>query len=198
VDATGWPVFVSGYQKLLDECALQTPRLVLMTPPPFEKGGGWLPDLSARNPDLAEYADAIRNLARQRNLPLVDLFAELGGTTHRGPRLTDDGLSSRRAVRRTWRAHSRGSLASRTWRTPRALRTSRAFGRTLHSSVSVRWLSRRTGSGSITGVRRIWAFLAAIGPSSRAAAIIAIGHSLVPGGNGEFRAVDRGQRTRDR
>ena len=51
-----------------------------------------MPDLSARNSDLAEYADAIRNLSRQRNLPLVDLFAELGGTTHREPRLTDDGL----------------------------------------------------------------------------------------------------------
>ena len=84
--------FISDYQKLLDECARQTPRLMLVTPPPFENGGGWLPDLSARNSDLAEYADAIRNLARQRNLPLVDLFAELGGRTHREPRLTDDGL----------------------------------------------------------------------------------------------------------
>ncbi len=84
--------FLSDYQKLLDECARQTPRLVLVTPPPFEKGGGCLPDLSARNSDLAEYAGAIRNLARQRNLPLVDLFAELGGRTHREPRLTDDGL----------------------------------------------------------------------------------------------------------
>ena len=84
--------FLSDYQKLLDECARQTPRLVLVTPPPFEKGGGCLPDLSARNSDLAEYAGAIRNLARQRNLPLVDLFAELGGATHREPRLTDDGL----------------------------------------------------------------------------------------------------------
>src|SRR5437762_9932173 len=47
--------FFSDYQKLLGECARQTPRLVLVTPPPFEKGGGWLPDLSARNSDLAEY-----------------------------------------------------------------------------------------------------------------------------------------------
>ena len=84
--------FVSDYQKLLDECARQTPRLMLVTPPPFEKGGGWLPDLSARNSDLAEYANAIRSLARQRNLTLVDLFAELGGASHREPRLTDDGL----------------------------------------------------------------------------------------------------------
>src|SRR5206468_4043244 len=49
----GLAAFVSDYQKLLDECARQTPRLALVTPPPFEKGGGWLPDLSARKADLA-------------------------------------------------------------------------------------------------------------------------------------------------
>jgi hypothetical protein len=88
----GLAVFISDYQRFLDECARQTPRLMLMTPPPFEQGGGGLPDLSARNSDLAEYANAIRNLARQRNVPLVDLFAELGGATHPQPRLTADGL----------------------------------------------------------------------------------------------------------
>ncbi len=84
--------FVGDYQKVLDECAQQTPRLVLVTPPPFEKGGAGLPDLSSRNADLAEYAKAIRDLARQRNLPLVDLFAGLGGASHRELRLTEDGL----------------------------------------------------------------------------------------------------------
>ena len=89
---SGSSVFVSDYQTLLDACTQQTPRLVLVTPPPFEKGGALLPDLSLRNPDLAEYADAIRSIARQRNLPLVDVFADLGGATHREPRLTDNGL----------------------------------------------------------------------------------------------------------
>src|SRR5438874_2176720 len=84
--------FVANYEKLLDECAQQTPCLALVTPPPFEKGGGLLPDLSARNSDLAEYASAIRTLARQRNLPLVDVFGELGGATPHEPRLTHDGL----------------------------------------------------------------------------------------------------------
>jgi hypothetical protein len=84
--------FVSDYGKLLDECVRQTPRLVLVTPPPFENGGGLLPDLSRRNSDLAEYAEAIRGLARRRKFPLVDVFAELGGATHREPRLTEDGL----------------------------------------------------------------------------------------------------------
>lgn len=86
------PGFVAAYQKLLDECAQQTPRLVLVTPPPFEKGDALLPDLSARNGDLAVFAKAIGELARQRRLPLVDVFTELGGASRRGPRLTDDGL----------------------------------------------------------------------------------------------------------
>ena len=89
---SGLPVFVNDYQKLLDECTRQTPRIVLATPPPFEKGTGLLPDLSLRNSDLAEYAEAIRRIARQRNLPLVDVFADLGGASHREPRLTDNGL----------------------------------------------------------------------------------------------------------
>jgi hypothetical protein len=84
--------FVAAYEKLLDECAGQTPRLVLVTPPPFEKGGGLLPDLSVRNADLATCANAIRELARRRGLPWVDLFAELRGESHRDPRLTDNGL----------------------------------------------------------------------------------------------------------
>jgi hypothetical protein len=86
------PGFIAAYQKLLNECARQTPRLVLVTPPPFEKVGALLPDLSARDGDLADFAKAIRELARQRRLPLVDVFTELGGASHRGPRLTDDGL----------------------------------------------------------------------------------------------------------
>ncbi|TMQ00875.1 MAG: hypothetical protein E6L09_05130 [Verrucomicrobia bacterium] len=84
--------FVTDYERLLDECAQQTPRLVLVTPPPLEKGGGLLPDLSLRNVDLAEYADAIRRLAHRRNLVLVDVFADLGGANHHEPRLTADGL----------------------------------------------------------------------------------------------------------
>jgi hypothetical protein len=88
----GLAAFVSDYEKLLEDCARQTARLVLVTPPPFESAGGGLPDLSLRNADLAEYAEAIRAMATRRGLPLVDLFAELGGVSHRAPRLTADGL----------------------------------------------------------------------------------------------------------
>lgn len=86
------PHFVAAYQKLLDEFEKLTPRLVLVTPPPFENGSGLLPDLSARNPALSAIAGTIRELARARQLPLVDLFTELGGVAHREPRLTDNGL----------------------------------------------------------------------------------------------------------
>ncbi len=86
------PRFLVAYEKLIVECAKQTPRLALVTPPPFEHGGGLLPDLSARNADLAAYAAAIRDLARVWRLPVVDSFGELGGTTHRELSLTDNGL----------------------------------------------------------------------------------------------------------
>ena len=91
-DREDLPGFRRAYQNLLDACAQQTPRLVLVTPPPFENGGGLLPDLSGRNRELAKYCAAIRALAQERKLPLVDLFADLGGAARRGPRLTDNGL----------------------------------------------------------------------------------------------------------
>jgi hypothetical protein len=86
------PAFFSAYEKLLNEYAQQTPRIVLVTPAPFESGGGLLPDLSKRNGVLAAHANAIRTLARQRTLAVVDLFAEFGGAAHEEPRLTDNGL----------------------------------------------------------------------------------------------------------
>lgn len=89
--------FETAYASLLDRCGAQTPRLVLVTPLPFEKAPPPLPDLSARNGHLSSYVDSIRALARARQLPLVDLFAQL--QTPSGPaagisntRTTTDGL----------------------------------------------------------------------------------------------------------
>ncbi len=87
-----WAAFAAAYGKILDECARLTPRLALVTPPPFEKGGGFLPDLSLRNWVLAAGAETIRTMARERGLPVIDLFAALRGENHREPRLTDNGL----------------------------------------------------------------------------------------------------------
>ncbi len=86
------PKFFNAYDKLVNECAQQTPRIVLVTPPPFESGRDLLPDLSQRNAALAEHADAIRRLARQRSLALIDLFAEFAGGAQGEPRLTDNGF----------------------------------------------------------------------------------------------------------
>ena len=84
--------FTAAYEKLLDECAQQTPRLVLVTPPPFERAGEPLPDLSAFNTNLAVQAVAIRALAKKRGLLLVDLFSELHGAVQEQLRITDNGL----------------------------------------------------------------------------------------------------------
>lgn len=84
--------FVAAYEHVVTDCARQTPRIVLVTPPPFENPGALLPNLSKHNPDLAAYAQAIRDLARQRGLPLVDLFRELSAESKSALRLTDNGL----------------------------------------------------------------------------------------------------------
>jgi hypothetical protein len=86
------PEFYAAYEKLINACAAVAPRIVLVTPPPFERGEDSLPDLSKRNAQLAAHANAVRTLVRNRSLLLVDLFAALGGVTHDQPRLTDNGL----------------------------------------------------------------------------------------------------------
>ncbi|MBI3879973.1 MAG: hypothetical protein HY301_07895 [Verrucomicrobia bacterium] len=87
--AAGLPEFVAAYEVLLDQFALQTKRIVLVSPTPFENPGGTLPDLSARNGDLQQYVAGMRELAARRGFPFVDVFTPLRGA---GVRLTRDGL----------------------------------------------------------------------------------------------------------
>ncbi len=82
------PGFEAAYRTFLDSLAKQWPRLILVTPVPFENGGGLLPDLSKRNSDVAANAAAIRKVATERRLIFVDVFRELSS----GERLTSDGL----------------------------------------------------------------------------------------------------------
>ena len=84
--------FSAAYDRLIAGCLKQTPRLVLVTAVPFEKGEAPLPDLSSRNAALAAHCEVIHEIARRRDLPLVDLFSELGGAAHQEPRITDNGL----------------------------------------------------------------------------------------------------------
>jgi mono/diheme cytochrome c family protein/glucose/arabinose dehydrogenase len=87
------PEFMSAYHRLLDQFASRTARLVLISPMPFEKPtASHAPDLTLRNDDVAAYANAVRELARQRNVIYVDLFTPLSERNSSQPRLTDNGL----------------------------------------------------------------------------------------------------------
>ena len=86
------PEFVAAYQKLLNQCAAESSRIVLVTPPPFEAASDPVPDLSKRNKELAAYVNAVQTVGQRRGLPVIDLFSEFGGVAHVEPRLTDHGL----------------------------------------------------------------------------------------------------------
>jgi glucose/arabinose dehydrogenase/mono/diheme cytochrome c family protein len=89
--------FTAAYHRLLDQFAAVTPRIILISPTPFEKPDTpHAPDLSARNQDLKIYNDAIREIAKQRGAVFIDLFSELSGKqpglTGNGVHLNDHGL----------------------------------------------------------------------------------------------------------
>lgn len=87
------PEFVSAYHRLLDQFSSRTPRLVLISPIPFEKPDSpQAPDLTQRNEDVAAYAKAIQEVARHRGAIYVDLFTPLSQRPAGSPRLTDNGL----------------------------------------------------------------------------------------------------------
>ncbi len=85
------PEFVAAYHRLLDQFAPRTRRLVLVSPMPFEKPlASHAPDLSRRNADVRAYANAVRDLAKQRGAVFVDVFTPLAA--RKGGRLTEDGI----------------------------------------------------------------------------------------------------------
>lgn len=85
--------FKSAYHRLLDQFGNATPRLVLVGPMPFEKSPApHAPDLTLRNDDVAQYAEAVREVARQRGALYVDLYTPLSERSSSAPRLTDNGL----------------------------------------------------------------------------------------------------------
>jgi glucose/arabinose dehydrogenase/mono/diheme cytochrome c family protein len=93
------PQFSAAYHRLLDQFTAVTPRLVLLSPTPFEKPLLPLaPDLSLRNKDLKAYTDVIREIAAQRGAIFVDLFTPFstgqGRLTENGVHLTDQGLET--------------------------------------------------------------------------------------------------------
>lgn len=85
--ADGLDKFARAYGELIDTFQKQARLVVLITPTRFEKPPSPLiPDLSARNRDLALYVRATADIARQRQLIFVDMF------THTRPGLTDNGM----------------------------------------------------------------------------------------------------------
>ena len=79
--------FTKAYLEILTQFADYTGRLVLVTPVPGEDPLDLGLKVKDRNAALEKYASAIRQIARDRNLPLVDLFAALLGKS-----VTTDGL----------------------------------------------------------------------------------------------------------
>lgn len=98
--SAGLEEFVTQYGRLLDALATTQARLVLLSPPRREKIPGPLPDPASYNGYLAEYAQRIAELARQRGLayvPALDLYDPLPdqvGATDPTARFyfTDNGL----------------------------------------------------------------------------------------------------------
>ena len=88
---SGLMAFRQDYLRLLDELGAVTPRLVLVTPLPFEARPAPAPDFNARNAELAKYVVVIRELAAQRSLPLIDLFSSDRAAAGQSPPWTTDG-----------------------------------------------------------------------------------------------------------
>jgi len=71
--STSPSVFATAYARVLADIRASTPRLILVIPPPFEPQSPPLPDYAAANALLEHLAIAIRALAAERRLPVVDL-----------------------------------------------------------------------------------------------------------------------------
>jgi lysophospholipase L1-like esterase len=91
--AAGLTNFIAAYGQLLDRLAAVTSSCVLLTPTPYEPGQA-LDKVKAaeRNAVLASYARAIRELAQQRGLAMVDLFTRLTAPSANSRRLIRDGV----------------------------------------------------------------------------------------------------------
>lgn len=85
----GLPRFVKGLETLLDAFAPTKACIVLLSPLKQENLGPPLPDPKENNKNLRLYADAIRDMAKKRDLLFVDLYNLLDKQKHP---LTDNGI----------------------------------------------------------------------------------------------------------
>ena len=89
--------FIGAYERVLDEFAARSKRIVLVPPYPFampDQPG--LPELSSRNGDVAAYSEAIRQLAERRGC----LFADVSSLNTTD--LTTDGVQLSQRGHRVW------------------------------------------------------------------------------------------------
>ena len=91
--------FKKEYVRLLDEYAAKYQpkngalKFVLVSPAAVEAGDAFLPDAAQQNANLAVYAKAVAEVAKERALPFVDVFAETNATFAKdaGLQFTTDG-----------------------------------------------------------------------------------------------------------
>lgn len=99
-DEASLALFIEGYGKLLDlvksGAGEGLREIVILSPPPLENAGVFLPDQTGNNHRLAALRDALRELAEARGHRFVDLFAAMGGDDFEGGvtevPLTDNGV----------------------------------------------------------------------------------------------------------
>lgn len=84
------PNFLATYRGLLDQLQPLTGRIVLMAPTPFFPVGPAKIETGSRNERLASYAKGIEELAKERGLLFVDLFAPLRDDAD--PALSTNGI----------------------------------------------------------------------------------------------------------
>ena len=90
-------VFIDGYRKMLkiisDSAGKELRETVLISPPPLENLPAPLPDQARNNRNIARFRDAIRNLAKEKGLRFIDLFAAMGGDNFSG-KITEKPLTN--------------------------------------------------------------------------------------------------------
>lgn len=77
--------FVADYVTLLDKLAPLKARMILFSPTYHEPLGPPYPDATEHNELLQSYAEAIRDLARKRDLEFIDLFHALKKAKEKEP-----------------------------------------------------------------------------------------------------------------
>ncbi|PAW83768.1 MAG: cytochrome C precursor [Pedosphaera sp. Tous-C6FEB] len=87
------PEFTAAYHRLLDQFAARTRKVVLVSPMPFEKPlASHAPDLRKRNADVQAYANAVRDIAKQRGAVFVDLRAGFAVDSRNPADFVEDGI----------------------------------------------------------------------------------------------------------